>query len=171
MIHLYCGNGKGKTTCALGLALRAAGADMNVVIVQFLKGSHTCELDSLKKLPNITMLRNSKNYGFASSMTDEQLAQVKSEHNKNLSDALQLISDGKCDLLILDELTYVYAMNLADKSKIEQLIINAPENLEIVVTGRDPDKIFFNNADYITEMKQIRHPYDKGVPARKGIEF
>lgn len=171
MIHLYCGDGKGKTTCALGLALRAAGADMNVVIVQFLKGSHTCELDSLKKLPNITVLRNSKDYGFVGSMTDEQLAQVKSEHDKNLSNALQLISNSKCDLLVLDELTYVYAMDLADKSKIEQLITNAPENLELVVTGRDPDKLFVDNADYITEMKLVKHPYDKGVPARKGIEY
>lgn len=171
MIHVYCGDGKGKTTCALGLALRAAGADMKVVIVQFLKGSETSELKSISKIPNITVLRNAKDFGFINTMTDEQLSAVRDMHNENLMKASELVKYGECDLLILDEITYVYKMCLADKNIINDLVENKPQDLELVITGRDPDSIFTDNADYITEMKAVKHPFDKGVKARKGIEF
>ena len=171
MLHVYCGDGKGKTTCALGLALRAAGAGMNVVIVQFLKGSHTSELESIKLIPNIKILRNQKDYGFVNNMTAEQLEQIKAEHNANLDKTLQLVDENKCDMLILDEVTYAYSMDIADKNKIEKLIKNRKNDIEMVVTGRDPDKFFIENADYITEMKCVKHPFEKGISARKGIEF
>ncbi|MDE6149982.1 MAG: cob(I)yrinic acid a,c-diamide adenosyltransferase [Ruminococcus sp.] len=171
LIHVYCGDGKGKTTCALGLALRAAGAEMNVVIIQFLKGSDTSELLSLRNIPQICVLRNTQDYGFVNSMTPQQLEEVKQMHNSNLENALSLIETGKCDLLILDELTYVYDMKLIDTEKINELIQNKPEKLELVITGRNPSSVIMDNADYITEMKAIRHPFDKGVCARKGIEF
>ena len=171
LIHVYCGDGKGKTTCALGLALRAAGAEMNVVIIQFLKGSDTSELVSLRNIPQICVLRNTQDYGFVNSMTPQQLEEVKQMHNSNLENALSLIETGKCDLLILDELTYVYDMKLIDTEKIDQLIQNKPEKLELVITGRNPSSVIMDNADYITEMKAIQHPFDKGVCARKGIEF
>ena len=171
MLHVYCGDGKGKTTCALGLALRAAGAGMNVVIVQFLKGSHTSELESIKLIPNIKILRNQKDYGFVNNMTAEQLEQIKAEHNANLDKTLQLVDENKCDMLILDEVTYAYSMDIADKNKIDQLIKNRKNDIEMVVTGRDPDKFFIENADYITEMKCVKHPFEKGISARKGIEF
>lgn len=171
LIHVYCGNGKGKTTCALGLALRAAGAKMNVVIIQFLKGSDTSELLSLKNIPQISVLRNTQDFGFVNSMTPQQLEEVKQMHNDNLNIALRLIETEKCDLLILDELTYVYDMKLIDTEKIDSLINNKPENLELVITGRNPSSVFIDNADYITEMKALKHPFDKGIHARKGIEF
>lgn len=171
LIHVYCGDGKGKTTCALGLALRAAGAKMNVVIIQFLKGSDTSELQSIKNIPEIKVLRNAEDYGFVSNMTPAQLENIKQMHNDNLNIALRLIETEKCDLLILDELTYVYDMKLIDTEKIDSLIKNKPENLELVITGRNPSSIFIDNADYITEMKALKHPFDKGIHARKGIEF
>ncbi len=171
LIHVYCGDGKGKTTCALGLALRAAGAKMNVVIIQFLKGSDTSELQSIKNIPEIKVLRNAEDYGFVSNMTPAQLETIKQMHNDNLNIALRLIETEKCDLLILDELTYVYDMKLIDTEKIDSLIKNKPENLELVITGRNPSSIFIDNADYITEMKALKHPFDKGIHARKGIEF
>lgn len=171
LIHVYCGDGKGKTTCALGLALRAAGAKMNVVIIQFLKGSDTSELQSIKNIPEIKVLRNAEDYGFVSNMTPAQLENIKQMHNNNLNIALRLIETEKCDLLILDELTYVYDMKLIDTEKIDSLIKNKPENLELVVTGRNPSSVFIDNADYITEMKALKHPFDKGIHARKGIEF
>lgn len=171
LIHVYCGNGKGKTTCALGLALRAAGAKMNVVIIQFLKGSDTSELLSLKNIPQISVLRNTQDFGFVNNMTPQQLEEVKQMHNNNLNIALRLIETEKCDLLILDELTYVYDMKLIDTEKIDSLINNKPENLELVITGRNPSSVFIDNADYITEMKALKHPFDKGIHARKGIEF
>lgn len=171
LIHVYCGDGKGKTTCALGLALRAAGAKMNVVIIQFLKGSDTSELQSIKNIPEIKVLRNAEDYGFVSNMTPAQLETIKQMHNDNLNIALRLIETEKCDLLILDELTYVYDMKLIDTEKIDSLIKNKPENLELVITGRNPSSVFIDNADYITEMKALKHPFDKGIHARKGIEF
>ncbi len=171
LIHVYCGDGKGKTTCALGLALRAAGAKMNVVIIQFLKGSDTSELQSIKNIPEIKVLRNAEDYGFVSNMTPAQLENIKQMHNDNLNIALRLIETEKCDLLILDELTYVYDMKLIDTEKIDSLIKNKPENLELVITGRNPSSVFIDNADYITEMKALKHPFDKGIHARKGIEF
>jgi cob(I)alamin adenosyltransferase len=171
LIHVYCGDGKGKTTCALGLALRAAGAKMNVVIIQFLKGSDTSELLPLKNIPQISVLRNTQDFGFVNSMTPQQLEEVKQMHNDNLNIALRLIETEKCDLLILDELTYVYNMKLINTEKIYSLIKNKPENLELVVTGRNPSRVFIDNADYITEMKALKHPFDKGIHARKGIEF
>lgn len=171
LIHVYCGDGKGKTTCALGLALRAAGAKMNVVIIQFLKGSDTSELQSIKNIPEIKVLRNAEDYGFVSNMTPAQLETIKQMHNDNLNIALRLIETEKCDLLILDELTYVYDMKLIDTEKIDSLIKNKPKNLELVITGRNPSSVFIDNADYITEMKALKHPFDKGIHARKGIEF
>lgn len=171
LIHVYCGDGKGKTTCAMGLAMRAAGAGMNVVIIQFLKGSDTSELKSLKAIPQITVLRNARDLGFVNSMTGQQLDIVKSMHNENLYKALSLINNGECDFLILDELTYVYDMKLIDTAMIDKLIREKPEQLELVITGRNPDKIFLDNADYITEMKAVRHPFNKGISARKGIEY
>lgn len=171
LIHVYCGDGKGKTTCALGLALRAAGAKMNVVIIQFLKGSDTSELQSIKNIPEIKVLRNTEDYGFVSNMTPAQLENIKQMHNDNLNIALRLIETEKCDLLILDELTYVYDMKLIDTEKIDSLIKNKPKNLELVITGRNPSSTFIDNADYITEMKALKHPFDKGIHARKGIEF
>lgn len=171
LIHVYCGDGKGKTTCSLGLALRAAGAGMRVVIIQFLKGSYTSELESLKAIPNITVFRNAKDLGFVGSMSPEQLETVKAMHNENLYKALSLIIDKKCDMLILDELTYAYDAKLVDTARVDELINNTPENLEIVITGRNPASVFTDNADYITEMKAVRHPYDNGITARKGIEY
>ena len=170
MIHLYCGDGKGKTTCALGLALRGAGAGMKIVIVQFLKGSLTSELNSLNKVPNVIVLRNSKDYGFVNNMTPKQLDMIRNEHDSNLAKALKLVENDKCDMLVLDELTYVYNMNLIDKAKLEDFLKNN-KNIEVVITGRDPDKLFINIADYVTEMKMIKHPFEKGVAARKGVEF
>lgn len=171
LIHLYWGDGKGKTTCALGLAIRAAGAGLKVIIIQFLKGSDTSELYILKNIPNICVMRNDKDFGFVNSMTPTQLEQIKFMHNNNLNEALNYAASGECDLLILDELTYVYDMKLIDIEKINQLIKNKPKNLELVITGRNPNDIFIDNADYITEMKAVRHPFDKGINARKGIEY
>lgn len=171
LIHVYCGDGKGKTTCSLGMALRASGAGLNVIIVQFLKGAYTSELKALKKIENIKVIGNTQDFGFINDMTKEQLDIVKTMHNKNLHIALEQVQNGECDMLILDEVTYAYNSNLVDKNIIQSMIEKKPEKLELIITGRNPDKLFTDNADYITEMKCVRHPYKKGCAARKGIEF
>lgn len=171
MIHCCCGNGKGKTTSAVGLAVRFAGAGGKVCIVQFLKGSESCEVPVLNKIDGITVLRNQKDLGFVFQMTDFQKSECRKMHNENLNKALELVYSGQCGMLILDELTYVYDMDLIDKKAIRKLVTDKPEELELVITGRDPDPLFTENADYISEIKSIRHPYDKNIPARRGIEY
>jgi cob(I)alamin adenosyltransferase len=171
LIHVYCGDGKGKTTAALGLALRAAGSGMKVVILQFLKGRPVNELESLKLIPGITVLRNSKDFGFYNTMTDQDKADITRMHNENLKKALDLVQKEAYGLLILDEISAAYNHGLVGKEIIDDLIENKSEELELVLTGRDPAPLFLEKADYISEIKKIKHPYDKNIGARKGIEL
>jgi len=170
-IHLYHGTGKGKTTAAIGLAVRAAGAGEQVVFSQFLKGRDTSELNSLGQLSNVTIIRNQKDYGFYFQMTEEQKLELRIMHDETLAQIKEMISKKRCDVLILDEITYAYNWNLIDRSVLEDLLQNKPEGLEIVMTGRDPDEFLLNISDYVSEVKCIKHPFERNIPARKGIEF
>ena len=171
LIHVYCGDGKGKTTASIGLAVRASGSGMKVVFLQFLKGRHVSELDSLKLIPNITMLRNDKDFGFYYTMDDQVKAEVTKIHNENLNIAIDRVDAGLCDMLILDEITSTYNYQLIDTAVIDRLITNKKPELELVLTGREPNNLFIEFADYVSEIKKIKHPYDKKIAARKGIEL
>lgn len=170
LIHLYTGEGKGKTTAALGLTLRACGAGCKVVILQFMKGRETSEVASLALLPTVTVLRNAGAMGFWTYMDDEKKAARRAEHNENLRQALWLVDEDQCDLLVLDEVVSAYNCGALDCALIDDLIKNKPPQLELVLTGRSPAAVFTENADYITEMKKVRHPFDRGIEARRGIE-
>ena len=172
MIHVYYGNGKGKTTAALGLALRAAGCGKNVVVVQFLKNWNCGELSSLERLPNVTVFRG-KSAGsmFVRDMDDDEKAAAKAGHDKNLRMAIELLEKGKCDLLVLDEAIDAFQLGVLDAELFEGLLDSKPEPLELVITGHIPDKRLLDRADYVTEMVKHKHPYDRGVSARRGIEF
>lgn len=172
--HLYYGNGKGKTTAALGLALRAAGHGRSVVIVQFLKYRETGELKSLAELPNVTIINNSSksaNKKFIFQMSEEEKAEVKARHSEDLKKALELQKNGACDVLVLDEAVEAYQLGVLDAELFESLLFNKPEALELVLTGHEPKAEIIKQADYVTEMLNHKHPYDNGVGARKGIEF
>ncbi len=171
MIQVYCGNGKGKTTAAIGLVIRAVGRGKKVIFAQFLKGTKTGELEVLKQLSNVTVIRNPKELGFLSRMNDLEKREVTEFHNQTLEKIQKILLEEMIDLLVLDELTYPYIWNLIDKEKVEALILQKPEKLEIVITGREPDSFFLEHADYITDMQCIRHPYQKGIKAREGIEY
>jgi cob(I)alamin adenosyltransferase len=171
LIHLYYGYGKGKTTAALGLALRSAGCGKKVVIVQFLKDSNTGELNCLKLLPNVTILRGTAAKVFVRDMTPEQLEETKRIQNSNLMKAVEIVKSGDCDLLILDEALDAYQLSLLDSALLSDLLYNKPEALELVITGHKPDDGIIARADYVTEMVKIKHPYDRGIKGRKGIEF
>lgn len=170
LIHVYCGDGKGKTTAAIGLAIRASGNGMKVLIIQFLKGKKVSELEILQRIPNITVLRNDKDYGFYNSMTKEEKIEATKLHNENLYRGLELVETGNCDVLILDEVVSAYNLNLIDKEAVNQLITEKKPELELVLTGRNPDPLFVEKADYVSEIKKIKHPYDRNISARKGIE-
>ena len=171
LIHVYYGDGKGKTTAALGLAIRAAGCGVKVLLVQFLKESNSGELSQLKCLPNITVLRGTAAKVFVCDMTPEQLVETKSIQNGNLQKARALVDSGGCGLLILDEALDAWQLGLLDEASFMDLIFHKPEALELVITGHKPDDRIIAAADYVTEMVKIRHPYDSGVLGRRGIEF
>ena len=172
LTHIYYGNGKGKTTAALGLALRASGQGKKVVIVQFLKEWKCGELAQLALLPNITVFRGKSSGGkFVYDMSGEEKLKTKAMHDENLMKALALQRNGMCDLLILDEAIDAYQLEVLDAGLLEGLMEDKPETLELVVTGHKPDDRLLESADYITEMVKHRHPYDAGVAARRGVEF
>ncbi len=170
MIHLYFGDGKGKTTAAVGLAVRALGQGIPVVFVQFLKSRPVGEVKLLEKLGAI-VLRGKATEGFASRMTEEEKIETKRISNHNFEKALSLCKKKSCVLLVLDEVCAAWNLGLVDRVEIEYLISNKTENMEIVLTGRNPPPVMIEKADYVTEMKKEKHPFDAGVSARRGIEF
>jgi cob(I)alamin adenosyltransferase len=170
LIHVYCGDGKGKTTASLGLSIRAAGSGMEVVILQFLKGRKSSELDILNNIPNITVLRCDEVTAFSFCMTEEEKEISRRINTENLKTGIELAESGKCDLLVLDEVISAYDTNLIDKQLLEKLVQHKPEHLELVLTGRNPQQWMIDGADYVSEIKKVKHPFDKGIKARKGIE-
>ena len=172
LIHIYYGDGKGKTTAALGLALRAYGCGKTVVIVQFLKDWKCGELVSLALMQGITILRGKAQGGvFVHEMSNEEKKETKRIHDENLKKALGMQKSGQCDLLILDEAIDAYNLKVLDAGLLEDLLDNKPEPLELVITGHKPDALLLARADYVTEMVKRKHPYDLGIAARQGIEF
>ncbi len=167
LLHIYCGDGKGKTTASLGLAIRAAGAGMKVCFVQFMKGGDTSELKTISLIPDITVKRCDKAYGFVKNMSDKDKADITACHNELLKYAFS----GGYDLVILDEFNSAYGYGLMDKVLAEKLIINGKSSCEIALTGRNPADVFFRSADYVSEICCVKHPYEKGITARKGIEY
>lgn len=172
MIHLYTGEGKGKTTAAMGLAARAAGySGQYVLIVQFMKCGREGEAKSLEKISNITFLNNSYPHGFVFQMTDEEKARLTAEHNKNLAYAAECVKGGRIFMVVLDEIVSAYNLGVVDRAAVDELLDDC-EQVELVLTGRDPTPHMIEKADYITEMKLLKHPYitDK-TPARQGVEY
>ncbi|MBE7024835.1 MAG: cob(I)yrinic acid a,c-diamide adenosyltransferase [Ruminococcaceae bacterium] len=163
-LHIYTGDGKGKTTACMGLALRFLSGGGRVLILQFMKGSPSGEIPLLEKL-GASVKRLSKNYGF---YPFKQTSAVIEEHNRLMSEALSFAQKGE-GLLILDEIISAYSLSLLCRSQLLELLRH--KNCEIVCTGRNAPPELIKLADYITEMKNVRHPYASGLGARKGIEY
>lgn len=166
MLQIYCGDGKGKTTAALGGAVRASGAGLRVCFTQFMKGAHTSELPALRALP-IKVRRCDRDYGFYKSMSEADKLAITRCHNALLEAAF---SEG-FEFIVLDEFCSAYRLGLLDRELAARLILENKEKAEIVLTGREPPEIFVENADYISEIMCRRHPYENGISAREGIEF
>jgi cob(I)alamin adenosyltransferase len=169
MLHLYMGNGKGKTTAAIGLCIRASGQGLRVVFAQFLKGGTTGERHSLAGIDNIIMLPVPSSIKFVRDMTTEEFSECRRQTMRLFRDACQLSISA--DLLVLDELAGAVSTGLADEAEVLAFIANRPDSLEVVITGRDPTPQLIEKADYITAMACVRHPYEKGIAARRGIEY
>jgi len=170
MLHIYCGNGKGKTTAAVGLAVRAAGSCMKTAFIQFLKNGTSSEAASLRSL-GITVRAAESCTKFTFQMNEEELRRLGEEHDSLLDEAERLVEDG-VKLLVLDEFIGAYGKPLLSREKAVSLLDKAEKSgCEVVLTGRDPAPELTDRADYITEMRAVRHPYEKGIAARPGIEY
>lgn len=166
LVHLYWGEGKGKTTAAMGLALRSLGAGRRVVIVQFLKGRQTGEIPLLEEL-GARVFRGKAGLKFSFQMSEEEKAETKALQTENLRRALEC----DADLLVLDEACAAWQTGLVDRELLRQAALDRPQGREVVLTGRNPPEWMREAADYSTEMKCHRHPFEQGVPAREGVEF
>lgn len=169
LIHLYFGEGKGKTTAAVGLAVRAAGNGNKVLVAQFLKGRPSGELAVLEGLPGVSVLRGKPLAKFSWEMSGEEKADVRRSHDAMLASIIERA--GELELLVLDEALGACRTGLLDEEALLRFLRGKPEGLEVVLTGRDPSEEMLDIADYATEMKKIKHPYDQGIGARKGVEF
>ena len=217
-VHLYCGDGKGKTTAAIGLAIRAAGTGKQVVVARFLKTDQSGEVEILKRLPEVTLIPCEKTFGFTWNMTDEVKREAaayyksvfeaacreavkwckdaensKNEKLQNKENASEISEEGTADaelkksgsdvpekkifcetcdvLLVLDEVCASLSSGLLNLADIVEFLDHRPANLEVVMTGRKPPKELLLRADYVTEMKKMKHPFDQKILARRGIEY
>ncbi|MDR1264599.1 MAG: cob(I)yrinic acid a,c-diamide adenosyltransferase [Propionibacteriaceae bacterium] len=171
LVHLYTGDGKGKTTAAVGLAVRAAGRGRRVWLVQFLKGRFSGEVAGLARLPTVTTLRLSRDFGFYRDMSPEQRQAVRQEHDQLLARAAAALAAGDCQLLILDEIAAAWRHSLVAPDQVLSLLDDRPDEVEVVLTGREAPDELTRRADYITVMTKVRHPFDHGLPAREGVEW
>ncbi|MDD5328303.1 MAG: cob(I)yrinic acid a,c-diamide adenosyltransferase [Phycisphaerae bacterium] len=175
LVQIYTGDGKGKTTAALGLALRAGGQGNKVLIYQFLKPSSldTGERTALKNCASqITIEQLDIKWDMAKSFEDEeQVARAKKAIGEVLERLAQTAEKRIYDLLILDEIVFCLSKGLARLEDIKDIIDKRDPAVEIVLTGRGATKELIAMADLVTEMKNIKHPFDKGVKARRGIEY
>jgi cob(I)alamin adenosyltransferase len=167
-IQVYTGNGKGKTTAAIGLAIRAAGAGLKVYFVQFLKGRKNSEHISLEKFKkNITIRQFGKKFFLKGKPASDDFRLAK----KGILDAQKAISSKEYDLIVLDEVFFAINLKLIRLADVVTLLITKPCSVEIVLTGRNCPVKIIEIADLATEMKEIKHYYNSGVKGRLGIEF
>jgi cob(I)alamin adenosyltransferase len=169
MIQVYTGDGKGKTTAALGLALRAIGHGLKVIMIQFMKGvDGTGELISARKLAPLLVIKPMGRTGFINpespDFEDILLAKKALDYTK------EIIDSSACDILILDEINAAVAFNLIPIQDVLDIMESKPSKMELILTGRHAPPQILDRADLITEMKNIKHYFDKGVPDRIGIE-
>lgn len=168
-IHIYCGDGKGKTTAAVGLAVRAAGAGKKVVFTQFFKDGSSSEIKKMRLLEGIQVIHCQTVKGFFRYMSDAEKARVSEDYTRLFHQVTEAAQNA--DMLILDEILSACNHGTVAPKVVSEFLSIRPDNLEVVLTGRNPSEELLELADYVTEMRKIKHPYDLGIPARKGIEY
>ncbi|MEW5815337.1 MAG: cob(I)yrinic acid a,c-diamide adenosyltransferase [Spirochaetota bacterium] len=166
-VQVYTGNGKGKTTAALGLTLRAAGAGLKVYIGQFLKTGTYSEIKALERFRDLVVVEQFGGSGFITGKPTERDIQ---RAQKGLKRVLEVVEGGGFNLVILEEINVALKLNLISLDMVVELLDKRPGNVELVLTGRDAHAAIIERADLVTEMKAIKHYYTKGVRARTGIE-
>jgi cob(I)alamin adenosyltransferase len=169
-IHIYCGDGKGKTTTGMGLCTRAAGFGYRVLIYQFMKNNSTNERKILEQVPNITFIDGLEQEKFSFQMTPEEKVSRKKYYEDKFQEVTEMVRREHYDILFLDELIYTIRAGLFDENLLIEYLKNKPEHLEIILTGQNPSDRLVELADYVSEICKCKHPFDRGLPARRGIE-
>ncbi len=169
LVHIYCGDGKGKTSAAVGFAVRAAGRGKTVVLARFLKTEDSGEVPKLRELSGITVLPCEKSFGFVSAM-DGQTKREAAAYSRSLLENAFTKAEGK-DVLVLDELLVAVSYDFISEERVLALLSENRERLEIIMTGRSASGALLAEADYVSEIVKRAHPYDRGIRARMGIEY
>jgi cob(I)alamin adenosyltransferase len=171
LIHIYEGDGKGKTTSAVGLAVRFAGNGGRVLFAQFLKDDTSSELAVLEKIPGIDFAPSRKAFGFYRYMTEEKKQQAGAHYQAYFEDVARMARSGQYGLVVLDEIMAADTFGFVRHESLVRFLKEKPKELEVVMTGRNPAEDLKEMADYISRIEKVKHPYDRGVAARKGIEM
>ena len=168
LTHIYTGPGKGKTTAAIGLGVRATGEGLSVYMIQFMKGRRYSEIDALEKIPNFTVVQ----FGRDEFVSKEKPEQIDIDFARDGFDhAKSIITKGKHDVIILDEINVAVDFNLIQVEDVLKLIEEKPKHVELVLTGRYASPEIVKRADLVSEILEIKHPYQHGVQSRKGIDW
>jgi len=171
LIIVNTGPGKGKTTAAMGTALRAVGQGMRVLMLQFLKGSwHYGELDAVKAFGNNFIMKQ-MGRGFVKVGTEKPDPEDVRMVEEAWGEAVKAMQSGECDLLVLDEINYAISYGMLDPAKVVEALQSKPEQVHVILTGRNAHPTIVEIADTVTEMRQVKHAYEKGVMAQRGIEY
>lgn len=169
LLAIHTGNGKGKTTAALGLVFRALGHGYKVSVIQFIKGGWRCGEHKLaERFPDLLDFHvTGKGFTWKSENIEEDTALARSAWEL----AVQTIQASESRLIVLDELTYLIRYKMVSEDEVLEVLRNRPEKVNIVITGRYASERLIEEADLVTEMKEIKHPFKSGIPARKGFDF
>ena len=170
LIHVYCGDGKGKTTTGMGLCARAAGYGLRVLIYQFMKDNSTSERKLLSLSGNVTIIDGLTEEKFSFQMTPEEKEERRAYYAGQLRTVTQKACEEHYDLLFLDEVIYTIRAGLLDESLVLDFLKKKPARLEVILTGQEPSQALIDAADYVSEIRKVKHPFDRGIPAREGIE-
>jgi cob(I)alamin adenosyltransferase len=169
-IHIYYGDGKGKTTTSMGLAIRAAGYGMKVLIYQFMKNNKTSERNILDTITNITIINGLEEEKFSFQMTEEEKKEHKKFYTTRFKEVTNIAVKENYDMLVMDEIIYTLRAGLLEEEIVLDFLDSKPKSLEVVLTGNGPSERLIEAADYVSEIKKIKHPFDQGISARYGIE-
>ena len=171
LLHVYTGDGKGKTTAATGLAVRALGTGWHVLIAQFMKTGKSSEIEALRQFPNANVVKLAPVTKFSFQMTPEELEKTREMQTKELYRLCDIIQEEKPNLIILDELAVATGTGILTEADMHHLLDVALSQGETVATGQKAPQSLLDRADYVSEICKRKHPYDQGIKARKGVEY
>ena len=171
LIHIYCGDGKGKTTAAIGQAVRAAGRGRKVLVARFLKTDDSGEVGILQSIPGITVMPCDRTFGFIFRMNEAEKAEAAQYFTERFRRAAAMAVEGGYDMLVMDEIMASCNYGMVPEENVIAFLKTKPEEMEVILTGRDPSEELTELSDYVTEMTMKKHPFTKGIPAREGIEY